>query len=70
MTDDVLGQAKKRCLCSGCGRVFSTVGNFDRHQTGVDPVVCHDPATRGLVEKGVVWRAPPRPARPDATANL
>lgn len=24
----------KRCLCSACGRVFSTVANFDRHRKG------------------------------------
>jgi hypothetical protein len=49
-----------RCLCSGCGRYFSSPSPFDRHQTTdkAGQTVCHDPADRGLVERGDYWGWP------------
>ncbi len=56
------GHATERCQCCQCGRVFSTEGNFDRHQRaprGEEPVRCLDPATVGLVlDPRGYWRGP------------
>lgn len=55
------GQAR----CGACGRYFTTVRNFDKHQTltKTGDVVCHDPATRGLVIRvsstGAAWWSMP-----------
>jgi hypothetical protein len=50
----------RRCRCAKCGRHFTTVGNFDRHQrvTKGGDVVCRDPAERGMVVRwsgGHAW---------------
>jgi hypothetical protein len=39
--------------CGSCHRTFSRVSNFDAHRRGG---ACVDPASRGLVERGGVWR--------------
>ena len=54
-----------RCLCRGCGEVFSTVGNFDRHRSGPwESRVCLEPTAVGLFRSPVgVWKAPPTPSR-------
>jgi len=50
---------RSQCLCSACGLIFTGVTAFDRHQTGIDPVVCHDPVSRGLeLRPGGVWGKP------------
>jgi hypothetical protein len=52
------------CTCAPCGRVFTSLSGFDAHQERrydtPQPVVCHDPATRGLVadEKTGRWHFP------------
>lgn len=53
-----------KCECPVCGRVFSGLTTFDKHQD-VDhdrkPVVtCHDPVTVGLVVRDGVWHLPGR----------
>lgn len=55
-----------RCRCGGCGRHFGGVTGFDAHQTltATGDVVCHDPATRGLVvieSGGFAWWSRPAP---------
>lgn len=45
-----------RCLCRGCGQVFSTVRNFERHRRGSE---CRPPASVGLQRVDGVWRRPP-----------
>lgn len=49
--------------CAACNRLFSGMSTFDRHQSGMDPVVCHDPADRDLVCVQGVWRWPPSDRR-------
>jgi hypothetical protein len=54
----------RQCRCGKCGRHFTTVRNFDRHQTLTKDgaVVCHDPATRGMVVRmsgGNAWWSMP-----------
>ena len=50
-----------RCRCGGCGEVFSTVGNFDRHRRGGE---CVCPAALGMEIKtgpgGTWWGMPGR----------
>jgi hypothetical protein len=59
------------CGCVACEEIFTSLTAFDRHQT-LRPeekgggVICHDPATRGLVqyervvkeETWVLWGSP------------
>jgi hypothetical protein len=61
MSDPLLPVGSNRCLCGGCGRYFSSVSAFDRHQTAAKDGTnaCHDPATRGLVDDGRYWGWPP-----------
>lgn len=49
-----------RSQCGGCGRYFSGVSAFEKHQTldKLGEVVCHDPATRGLVLVNSWWSWP------------
>lgn len=56
----------RRCICPACGRKFSAPTTFDRHQELRGPrygptLVCHDPATRGLVERDGWWSGPAMP---------
>lgn len=56
---------RAECVCTGCGAGFGSMSAFDLHQTGVDPVVCHAPGSRGLVQVGraggrTVWVRPRR----------
>jgi len=39
------------CLCSGCGRAFTSLTAFDRHQTLRDGLTCRDPASCGLIAR-------------------
>ncbi len=39
----------KLCECTACGQLFTSAGNFDRHQAGNDPVRCYPPTAKGLV---------------------
>ena len=61
--------------CSPCGRVFTTVAAFDRHQD-VDykrapRVICRDPATTGLVQNAAGrWHFPATEASRARHANL
>ena len=56
----------KRCICRGCGEVFSTLSNFDRHRVGnyQDGRTCADPESVGLEIKtgpnGTWWGMPGR----------
>lgn len=64
MTDSYLRPGSSRCECAACGRRFSSVSGFDRHQEMIGnrytpTLVCHDPSTRGLVEIDGVWQYPP-----------
>lgn len=45
--EDIAPLTGNRCECSACGRRFSSVRNFDRHQrlTQDGAVICRDPAT-------------------------
>ena len=58
--------------CAQCHREFSGEQSFTRHQTHDDNgrVICHDPATRGLVARtkpwGLLWG---RPGPDDAAAE-
>lgn len=67
--DGPLGIGKKTCGCRRCGKRFSTLHNFDKHQRttfGTDtPIICLDPREVGLVQnKRGIWKAPPRPDEP------
>ena len=60
MNAPVLTPGTGRCRCAACGRFFGGVGGFDVHQrlTGArsaSVLVCLDPATLGLVERGGWW---------------
>lgn len=67
------GEVRGGSVCVGCGRAFSSLSAFDRHQLGVgaqaegNPVRCLDPAGRGLrlVSRsyGDVWSRPPPDSR-------
>jgi hypothetical protein len=67
-----LGQSLTAAGCRGCGRVFTTVGAFDKHQRLADGgVTCLDPAAIGLERKpSGIWgyksdeRSRARQARP------
>jgi len=54
----------KRCRCAGCGEVFNTLSNFDKHRAGDHPVgrYCLDPEIAGLVIRespaGTFWAGP------------
>ena len=49
----------RRSHCAGCHETFTSVSAFDRHQTLNDGSHCHDPATRGLIQRpDGVWRHP------------
>lgn len=47
MSDPMLPVGTGRCKCCGCGRYFTSVSGFDRHQILRDDgsVICRDPAT-------------------------
>lgn len=51
-------RTRSQALCTACGELFSSVSAFDRHQTGVEPVVCHDPASKGLIPADRGWHFP------------
>src|ERR1022692_2998119 len=55
------------CECAGCGRAFTSVSAFDRHQSAdyrsAHPVTCHDPAARGLAVDQHVRGPQPRSCR-------
>lgn len=47
-----LGTGKRACGCRGCGRVFTSLSGFDKHQRMRDGgSVCLDPLTVGLERK-------------------
>jgi hypothetical protein len=47
-----LGQSLAACGCSGCGRVFTGITAFDRHQRWAQgKLTCLDPATLGMERK-------------------
>lgn len=53
-----------RSGCAACGRVFSSLTAFDRHQRvaygQTRPVECCNPAELGmLVRDGYIWYVPP-----------
>ena len=55
----------KRCMCSLCKEVFSTLNNFDKHRAGSHgEKVCVDPSEAGLEIKeglnGTWWGMPGR----------
>lgn len=57
----------KRSQCTGCGEVFSTEANFDKHRRGKfqpDERHCVDPESIGLEIKtcatGTYWAMPGR----------
>ena len=65
------------CECAGCGRAFTSVSAFDRHQSAdyrsAHPVTCHDPAARGLaVNQHGRWSLPPsgRSGRPGERSRM
>ena len=49
-----------RCRCAACGRSFGGVRAFDRHQrlTAGGRLVCREPSTLGMVERGGWWGQP------------
>lgn len=47
--------SKRLCECGACHLRFGSTHAFDRHRLGLQ---CCDPAERGLVERGGVWRTP------------
>lgn len=50
-----------QCACAACGRMFATLGDFDRHHVRPDGVFkgeCLDPASLGLELAGEVWGSP------------
>ena len=80
MSDPMLPIGTNRCLCTGCGRYFTSVSGFDRHQTLRDDgsVECRDPAT--IVNKktgervmilndGGYWQFPEMPEIPFLTVG-
>jgi len=61
VSDPMLPVGSNRCRCAGCGRYFTTVGNFDRHQKMRDDGTpeCLDPSERGLIlNDGGYWQLP------------
>jgi hypothetical protein len=52
-----------RSMCMGCAETFSSASSFDKHQRGVDPVVCLPPISVGLVERDGVWSPADRDPR-------
>lgn len=47
-----LGQSHAAAGCRGCGRVFTGVTGFDRHQRLIDgELACLDPAALGMERK-------------------
>lgn len=62
----------KTCECRACGQLFTTPGNFDRHQQDrrgepSDEVRCYPPTSRGLVilrrasDGRPIWGLPRQP---------
>ena|SRR5260221_1028524 len=55
------------CGCAACGREFTTLAAFDRHQdvdyTRQPAVICRDPAAAGLLQNAAGRRHFPADAR-------
>lgn len=66
-----LGRSLKAAGCSGCGEVFTTVGNFDSHQRWVDrQLTCLPPESVGLVRYAHGrWGMPSKLPVPDSTVG-
>ena len=65
MTTPTAPTGYSQAQCSLCRRVFSTVGNFDRHlvrhKRGNETVriTCRNPASVGLIQtEAGIWKAP------------
>ena len=58
-----LGQSQAAAGCRGCGRVFTGITGFDRHQRWADGrLTCLDPATIGMERKADGKWGKPGPA--------
>lgn len=55
-----------RCLCSGCGEIFNSVGAFEMHRVGKGRERrCERPESVGMVKNGAgFWITGKMPVRP------
>lgn len=55
-----------RCLCSGCGEYFNSVGAFEKHRTGsAENRVCKPPESIGMSKNAAgYWITAPMTLKP------